>query len=132
MNAEMTAIALDCFRGADEGRMTFPQILGQLAAAGFDGYVVDFRRGDTTYVLPDGASVSFAGHRPDVAAQFDASALKAAITEAQTGAAGYSYAGFCTKAGAAGCALYLVSLGGRRVVYVRRSGETHTELFPPG
>lgn len=54
------------------------------------------------------------------------------MTQDQTGAAVYSYAVFCTKAGAAGCALYLVSLGGRRLVYVGRSGETHTEHFPPG
>lgn len=125
-------VALDCFKGADEGRLSFPQILGQLAGAGFEGYVVDYRRGEASYFLPTGEAVSFAGHRPEVAAAFDASALKAAIGQAQAGAEGYTYAGFCARAGAAGCALYLVSLSGRRVVYVGRTGETHTEHFPPG
>jgi len=126
------AVARDCFKGADEGRLSFPQILGQLAGAGFEGYVVDYRRGEASYFLPTGEAVSFAGHRPEVAAAFDAGALKAAILEAQAGAEGYSYAGFCARAGAAGCALYLVSLSGRRVVYVGRTGETHSEHFPPG
>lgn len=31
---------------------------------------------------------------------------------------------------AAGCAGYLVSLPGRRVVYYGRTGETHVELIP--
>ena len=132
MNEKQSAVALDCFNGADAGRLSFPQILGQLAGAGFEGYVVDYRRGEASYFLPSGAAVSFAGHRPAVAAGFDARALKAAILEAQAGAEGYTYAGFCAKAGAAGCALYLVSLSGRRVVYVGRTGETLTEHFPPG
>ena len=132
MDERQRAVALECFEGAGDGRLSFPQVLGRLAEAGFEGYVVDFRRGESGYFLPSGAEARFAGHRPDVAAAFDAAALKAAILEAQTGAEGYSYAGFCAKAGAAGCALYLVSLPGRRVVYVGRSGETHTEHFPPG
>ena len=132
MNERQRAVALDCFNGADEGRLNFPQILGHLAGAGFEGYMVDYRRGAASYFLPTGEAVSFAGHRPEVAAAFDAGALRAAIGEAQAGAEGYSYAGFCAKAGAAGCALYLVSLSGRRVVYVGQTGETHTEHFPPG
>ena len=132
MNEMQRVVALDCFNGADEGRLNFPQILGHLAGAGFEGYMVDYRRGAASYFLPTGEAVSFAGHRVEVAAAFDAGALRAAIEEAQAGAEGYSYAGFCAKAGAAGCALYLVSLSGQRVVYVGRTGETHTEHFPPG
>jgi hypothetical protein len=65
-----------------------------------------------------------------VAGTFRPDALKAAILEAQTKAPGYTYRGFCEKAKGAGCAGYLVSLGGRRVLYFARSGETHTELMP--
>ena len=132
MNDTQQAIALECFQGADTGRLSFPQILGLLAGAGIEGYCVDYRRGETSYVLPSGEAARFAGHRVQVAAAFNPAALKAAILEAQTGAADYSYAGFCAKAGAAGCAMYLVSLPGRRVVYIGRTGETHTEHFPPG
>ena len=124
--------AQTCFQGAESGRLSFPQILGLLSAAGFEGYMVDFRRGESSYFLPDGDSVTFAGHRPAIAAGFDSAALKAAILEAQTGAPGYSYQGFCRKSGAAGCAGYIVSLPGRRVLYYGRTAETHTEHFPPG
>lgn len=56
--------------------------------------------------------------------------MQAAIREAQALVPGYSYRGFCEKAAAAGCALYIVSFSGRRAAYVGRSGDTHTEHFP--
>jgi uncharacterized protein YbcV (DUF1398 family) len=43
---------------------------------------------------------------------------------------GYTYKGFCAKVAGAGCAGYMVSLLGRRVLYYGRTGETHTEYFP--
>jgi uncharacterized protein YbcV (DUF1398 family) len=43
---------------------------------------------------------------------------------------GYTYKGFCAKVTGAGCAGYLVSFPGKRVLYYGRSGETHTEYFP--
>jgi uncharacterized protein YbcV (DUF1398 family) len=43
---------------------------------------------------------------------------------------GYTYQGFCSKVAGAGCAGYVVSLLGRRVLYYGRTGETHTEYFP--
>ncbi len=52
------------------------------------------------------------------------------MIEAQAKAAGYSYAGFCATVAAAGCAGYLVSFPGRRVVYFGRTAETHVEHFP--
>ena len=42
----------------------------------------------------------------------------------------YSYRGFCEKAKEAGCAGYLVSFLGRRVVYFGRTAETHVEHSP--
>lgn len=51
--------ALTCFQGAESGRLSFPQILGLLSAAGFEGYMVDFRRGESSYFLPDGDSATF-------------------------------------------------------------------------
>ena len=41
-----------------------------------------------------------------------------------------SYAAFSEKAKTAGCAGYLVSVLGRRVVYYGRTAETHVEHFP--
>ena len=49
---------------------------------------------------------------------------------AQANPADYSYVAFCEKVKAAGCAGYLVSFLGRRVVYFGRTAETHVEYFP--
>jgi uncharacterized protein YbcV (DUF1398 family) len=43
---------------------------------------------------------------------------------------GYTYLGFCKKAALAGCAGYVVSFSGRRVLYIGRTAETHVEHFP--
>ena len=52
------------------------------------------------------------------------------VREAQANAPGYTYAGFCRKVTARGCAGYMVSFPGARVLYFGRTAETHLELFP--
>ncbi|MBS0539454.1 MAG: DUF1398 domain-containing protein, partial [Proteobacteria bacterium] len=64
------------------------------------------------------------------AAAFDAARVRAAIKEAQDMVPGYTYKGFCAKTAAAGCAGYIVSFLGRRVLYFGRTAETHVEKFP--
>jgi uncharacterized protein YbcV (DUF1398 family) len=51
------------------------------------------------------------------------------MREAQALADGYTYPGFCKKVAGAGCAGYMVSFPGRRVLDFGRTGETHTEHF---
>ena len=65
-----------------------------------------------------------------VAETFDGSVVREAIREAQELVPGYTYKGFCAKVAEAGCAGYVVSLLGRRVLYFGRTCETHTEYFP--
>jgi len=132
MDTEHQEIARQCLEGAESGKMTFPQIVGTLTAAGFDGYLVDLRLGQTTYYLPDGMGVELPTHVSNVAvaAAFNLDAVRTAIHEAQALAPGYTYKGFCDKVKRAGCAGYLVSFLGRRVLYFGRTGETHTEYFP--
>lgn len=126
------ALATACMKGAENGSMSFPEIIGALMQAGFDGYAVDFRRGMATYYPPEAAPLDIAMHRLDaaIAPHFEAEAIRAAIREAQSNAPGYTYPGFCIKAATAGCAGYIVSLLGRRVVYYGRDGEMHVEHFP--
>ena len=128
----MKAIAERCLSGAENGVMTFPEIVGTLREAGFEGYAIDFRRATATYYLADGDSVALAAHRIEtpVAAAFDPEPIRAAIREAQALAPGYTYAGFCEKIAAAGCAGYMVSFSGRRALYYGRTAETHVEHFP--
>ena len=99
---------------------------------GFESYLVDYRRAVAIYYLSDGDSVELPTHRIEetVARAFDATAVQAAIREAQQLAPGYTYLGFCRKTAAAGCAGYIVSFSGRRALYFGRTAETHVEHFP--
>ena len=112
--------------------MTFPQSLQRLMEAGFDGYAVDFRRSTRTYYMPNGETLELKTDPTStpVAESFDAAVVKEAIREAQALVPGYTYEGFCAKVARAGCAGYVVSLLGQRVLYYGRTGETHTEYFP--
>ena len=132
MHADLIRTAEICLHAAEANSMTFPQIVGTLMRAGFESYAVDFRRGTATYYLPDGDSVVLPTHRDPmpIAAEMDVAAVQAAIREAQQMVAGYTYAGFCTKVMAAGCAGYMVSFSGRRALYVGRTAATHVEHFP--
>lgn len=132
MNTEQKTVAQTCKDGAENNTMTFPEVVGALTAAGFESYIVDFRKASAVYFLPDGDSLTLETHRifGPVAPEFNVSALSAAICEAQNLAPGYTYKGFCAKAKAAGCAAYMVSILGKRAVYFGRTGETHVEYFP--
>jgi len=132
MDQRQRAIAQQCLNGAEHGTMTFPQIVGTLIEGGFEGYLVDLRLAQATYYLPDGTGIELPAHESavSVAAHFDTSAVQAAIREAQALVPGYTYRGFCDKVKQAGCAGYLVSFLGRRVLYFGRGADTHVELFP--
>lgn len=132
MEAHRTAVAKACLDAAEEDTMTFPEIVKTLMEAGFESYVVDFRRAQAIYYAPDGESVELATHKVEgvVADAFDVPRIQAAIRQAQQLASGYTYKGFCRTVAAAGCAGYTVSFLGRRAVYMGRTAETHVEHFP--
>ncbi|MDE1996695.1 MAG: DUF1398 family protein [Rhizobiaceae bacterium] len=132
MDAQTKTIAQNCLTASYEATMDFPEIVGALIKAGFDGYLVDYRRSTTTYYLPDGDNVELPNVKTPglVAAIFAAEVVEANVRQAQAKTPGYTYKGFCEKVKAAGCAGYLVSFLGKRVVYYGRTGETHVEHFP--
>jgi uncharacterized protein YbcV (DUF1398 family) len=132
MDTNQQAIARKCLDGAETDTMTFPEIVMTLIQAGFEGYIADLRRAVVTYYLPEGESVECPAAKTvvRVAPGFDAAMVRDAIREAQQLVPGYTYKGFCAKVAAAGCAGYIVSFSGRRVVYFGRTAETHVELFP--
>ena len=132
MDAERIAVAQRCLSAAEDGTLACPEIVGTLIGAGFEGYTVDYRRNVSTYYLPDGDSVTLemAAHGGPVAAGFDAEGVAACVREAQANGPGYTYAGFCRKVTAQGCAGYIVSFSGARVLYFGRTAETRLELFP--
>jgi uncharacterized protein YbcV (DUF1398 family) len=130
--AERISIAETCLQAAHDGSLNFPEIVGKLIAVGFEGYAVDYRRNSQTFYLPDGDSVTL--DMPpsvgNVAAAFDATEVERLVRWAQAKPADYSYLAFCEKVKGAGCAGYLVSFLGRRVLYFGRTAETHVEHFP--
>ena len=65
-----------------------------------------------------------------IPADFKGPEVERLVRWAQANPADYSYPAFCEKVKAAGCAGYLVSFLGRRVIYFGRTGETHVEHFP--
>ena len=132
MTTNWKDLARATLEGSESGAMTFPQSLRLLMEAGFDGYAVDFRRSTRTYYMPNGETLELKTEPTPtpVAESFDAAVVKEAIREAQALVPGYTYKGFCAKVARAGCAGYVVSLLGQRVLYYGRTGETHTEYFP--
>lgn len=132
MDAQLMTTADTCLNAAYDNTMAFPDIVGALINAGFEGYVVDYRRNTTTYFLPDGDNVALE-NRPSegsVAAAFDQQGVAAQIKWAQSNPPEYSYAAFCKNVKALGCAGYIVSFSGRRALYFGRTAETHVEHFP--
>lgn len=132
MDAEHIAIAETCLHAAHDGSLSFPEIVGRLIGAGFEGYTVDYRTNNQTYYLPDGEHVTLPmpGSPGKVEAAFYPQGVERMVRWAQSGAADYTYEGFSEGAKKAGCAGYLVSFSGRRVVYFGRTAETHVEHFP--
>lgn len=132
MHEQLTETAQRCLAAAYAGTMDFPSIIRALSEAGVESYDVDYRRGTSTFFRASGESVQLALPTSDapVAAQFHAHDVEQAVREAQNKTPGYTYAGFCSKVKAAGCAGYMVSLLGKRVVYFGRTAETHVEHFP--
>lgn len=132
MDTERLALARSCVASAEDGSLAFPEIVGRLIAAGFEGYAVDYRRATQTFYLPDGdgATLDIPAAPGGVAAAFDAAEVGRLVRWAQADPPDYSYRAFSRQAKAAGCAGYLVSFTGRRVVYYGRTAETHVELFP--
>ena len=132
MDTNWKELARTTIDASESGSLDFGQIVKLLMEAGFDGYAVDYRRSTRTFYLPDGQSLVLDSSPTSspVAERFEASIVREAIREAQTKAPGYTFKGFCEKVVRAGCAGYLVSFLGKRVLYYGRTGETHTEYFP--
>jgi uncharacterized protein YbcV (DUF1398 family) len=116
--------------GSDGERMTFPEVVAILMAAGVERYHCDLVRAERTYYMPDGHTECFASppHAVAAANDFSGAGVNAAIREIQAGKIGYR--GFCDRVLEAGCVGYLVSMPGLRTVYYGRSGETFVEPFP--
>ena len=130
MNTQVKAVVELCTQASWDGSLNFPQILDKLAGAGIEGYYNDLRGAKRTHYLPNGDSIEIVGHpaKTPIAETFDAARVEAAVRQSQRNE--HTYPEFCEKIAAAGCAAYIVSLPGRRAVYLGRTGEAYIEPFP--
>ncbi len=132
MNENHKIIAQKSLDAAFSATMSFPEVVKTLIQNGFESYHIDYLRGAATYYLVDGGDfeITMPPCATPVAKEFAAPTIQAAIKGAQQQAPGYTYKGFCEKVRAAGCAGYIVSFPGKRVVYFGRTAEMHIEHFP--
>lgn len=114
-----------------EGKTPFPEIVAQLIGAGVEYYHVDYVALRKTYYSGDGAvattAITYEG-LPPVAAEFDEASLRANILDSQQ--RNQPYRDFTRRAMQAGVQGYFAFLRGRRVTYLGRQGDQHTERIP--
>jgi uncharacterized protein YbcV (DUF1398 family) len=130
MNAEQAAVMRECAAASLAGRVSFPEVVGRLAAIGVERYHADYCRHEITYYLPSSESlvVPISHQSYPISAEFTPANVEAAIRQIQRGE--IVYAEFLHKTIAAGCVGYFVQITGRRVLYFGRAGDFYLEPFP--
>ena len=126
-----TEIITKTARATLEAAISFPEVVKQLLAAGVEYYHVDYVTMRKTFYSAAGEVVlmpiNYEG-MPPVAVDFDAAALRADILDSQRN--GQKYRDFTRRAMEAGTQGYFAFLRGKRVTYLGRQGDQHTEWFP--
>jgi uncharacterized protein YbcV (DUF1398 family) len=126
-----TKIILETSRRTLAGTISFPEVVTTLLSTGVEYYHVDYVQLRKTFYSGTGevavASIDIEG-LPEVAADFDATALKANILDSQTN--GQKFRDFSVRAMKNGVQGYYAFLRGQRVTYFGRNGDQHIEWFP--
>ena len=126
-----TALISEAARATLDGTLPFPDVVAKLIQAGVEYYQLDYAgRCKHFYDGAGGHAVTTIDYEklPPVAAELDLAALRAAILDSQRH--GQTYRDFTTRAMTAGVQGYYAFLRGRRVTYLGRAGDQHTEWFP--
>lgn len=131
MDAHVKDVVREMTKASDEERISFPEVVKNLMAAGVERYHADFITATRTYYLPDGSFEVVHGHKPSVPAQkFSAEGVEKALRAIQ--AQKIQYLEFCARIAAAGCVGYMVSLAGRRALYYGRTNDTYCRVVSGG
>ncbi|HUC16683.1 MAG TPA: DUF1398 family protein [Acetobacteraceae bacterium] len=129
MDTNAKNIVREMTRASNEERITFPEVVKALMAAGVERYHADLIAGHKTYHMPDDSFEIVPSHKTSATAQtFSAESVQKALHAIQGKEIGYRE--FCERIAAAGCVGYFVSLAGRRAVYYGRALDTYVEWFP--
>jgi len=126
-----TAIVTETARKTLAGTLSFPEAVGRLLAAGVEYYHVDYVGRRKAFYSSKGETVVTAMDYeglPPVAADFSVEALRTNIIDSQRNS--QNYRDFTQRAMEAGVQGYFAFLRGKRVTYLGRQGDQHTEWFP--
>lgn len=132
MHSDTLTTLEDAVHQSHIGTIDFGGLVPRLVELGVESYHVDYRRGETVYCWPSGATHLLRSIRADdpVTDAFAVAAVRDAIAGAQRGEVRYPE--FVRRTVAAGCVGYDVWLAGGHVVYHGRRGEQWIERFPGG
>jgi len=126
-----TEIIVEAARATLAGTMSFPEVVGKLLAAGVEYYHVDYVGMRKTFYSPEGdivvTPINYEG-LPVVAPELNTEILRVVILASQRD--GQKYRDFTRRAMEAGVQGYFAFLRGKRVAYLGRTGDQHTEWFP--
>jgi uncharacterized protein YbcV (DUF1398 family) len=130
MDANIKSVMRECSEGSLKGNMDFPEVVRRLSAIGCEQYHADLRRKEKTYYMPDGESyvnpLEITCER--IASVFSPDQVVAALRAIQSKQ--ITYPQFLAWIVDAGCVGYVVSLKGKRAIYMGRSGDSYVEQFP--
>ncbi|HTI71273.1 MAG TPA: DUF1398 domain-containing protein [Candidatus Limnocylindria bacterium] len=126
-----TSAIVEIARKTLAGTISFPEVVGQLLAAGVEYYHVNYVGLRTTFYGRGGeiavTPINYA-ELPPVAADFSVEDVRANILDSQRN--GQNYRDFTVRAMEAGVQGYFAFLRGKRVTYLGRQGDLHVEWFP--
>ena len=118
-----------CAQGSLSGTLTFPEVVGRLAAVGVERYHTDYSRQEITYYLTSGESQVVALPHPpaETGLEFVAEAVASAIRQSQANE--HTYLEFVRKTMAAGCVGYFVQIAGRRRILLGARANRTSNCF---
>ena len=126
-----TEIIVETARATLAGTISFPEVVRDLLAASVEYYHVDYVGMRKTFYGANGdmvvTPIAYEGLSP-VASELSVENLRAAILDSQRN--GQKYRDFTRRAMEAGVQSYFAFLRGKRVTYLGRTGDQHTEWFP--
>lgn len=125
-----TDVIEECTSLSLSEKITFPEVVTKLAAAGVERYTTDlvgkkkfsYGRSGETHIE------DFAFESINIPEQFDPTTVKQAIADSQQDR--IKYQTFLRRIMEAGCVHYEVFITGRRAIYFGRDGGHHIEEFP--
>lgn len=125
-----SAIVNECAAKSLAGKISFPEVVAKLSAAGIERYTADliglkkffFSAADEIHTCSLEAAL------PKVGAAFNEAEIKAALSAIQQNQIVYQE--FLRRIMQAGCSHYEVFITGKRAIYFGRDGSQYIEWFP--